>query len=140
MRFRAAQAPSLLSGCGPAGRMEWAPWKDGAGFLGGLIAGWAGEARAVTPRSALPQPLLPDAGRTTSTWKDFRRKLRLLVPYMWPRGNHRLQGLVLFCMALMGLERAINVFVPIYYKNIGEAPGARHVRLPMASPSAVGCH
>ncbi|KFQ09415.1 hypothetical protein N330_07173, partial [Leptosomus discolor] len=64
------------------------------------------------------QPLLPDAGRTTSTWKDFRRKLRLLVPYMWPKGNHRLQGLVLFCMALMGLERAINVFVPIYYKNI----------------------
>ncbi|KAF1528588.1 ATP-binding cassette sub-family B member 6, mitochondrial, partial [Eudyptes sclateri] len=64
------------------------------------------------------QPLLPDGSRTTSTWKDFRRKLRLLVPYMWPRGNHLLQGLVLFCMALMGLERAINVFVPIYYKNI----------------------
>uniref|UniRef100_A0A8C6Z572 ATP-binding cassette sub-family B member 6 n=1 Tax=Nothoprocta perdicaria TaxID=30464 RepID=A0A8C6Z572_NOTPE len=49
---------------------------------------------------------------------DFRRKLRLLVQYMWPRGNRLLQGLVLFCMALMGLERAINVFVPIYYKNI----------------------
>ncbi|XP_077037659.1 ATP-binding cassette sub-family B member 6 isoform X2 [Agelaius phoeniceus] len=64
------------------------------------------------------QPLLTDGSRTTSTWKDFRRKLRLLVPYMWPRGNHLLQGLVLFCMALMGLERAINVFVPIYYKNI----------------------
>ncbi|KGL77737.1 hypothetical protein N309_05890, partial [Tinamus guttatus] len=64
------------------------------------------------------QPLLPDAGRTTSTWKDFRRKLRLLVQYMWPRGNRLLQGLVLFCMALMGLERAVNVFVPIYYKNI----------------------
>nr|XP_009674521.1 PREDICTED: ATP-binding cassette sub-family B member 6, mitochondrial [Struthio camelus australis] len=64
------------------------------------------------------QPLLSDASRTTSTWKDFRRKLRLLVQYMWPRGNRLLQGLVLFCMALMGLERAINVFVPIYYKNI----------------------
>ncbi|KAM4668125.1 ATP-binding cassette sub-family B member 6 isoform 2-T3 [Amazona ochrocephala] len=64
------------------------------------------------------QPLLSDGSRTSSTWKDFRRKLRLLVPYMWPRGNHLLQGLVLFCMALMGLERAINVFVPIYYKNI----------------------
>uniref|UniRef100_A0A663F911 ATP-binding cassette sub-family B member 6 n=1 Tax=Aquila chrysaetos chrysaetos TaxID=223781 RepID=A0A663F911_AQUCH len=50
--------------------------------------------------------------------RDFRRKLRLLVPYLWPKGNHLLQGLVLFCMALMGLERAINVFVPIYYKNI----------------------
>uniref|UniRef100_A0A663FB24 ATP-binding cassette sub-family B member 6 n=1 Tax=Aquila chrysaetos chrysaetos TaxID=223781 RepID=A0A663FB24_AQUCH len=69
----------------------------------------------VSPRAG---PLLPDASRTTSTWKDFRRKLRLLVPYLWPKGNHLLQGLVLFCMALMGLERAINVFVPIYYKNI----------------------
>uniref|UniRef100_A0A8B9DJ61 ATP-binding cassette sub-family B member 6 n=1 Tax=Anser cygnoides TaxID=8845 RepID=A0A8B9DJ61_ANSCY len=64
------------------------------------------------------QPLLQDAGRSTSTWKDFRRKLRLLAQYMWPKGNRLLQGLVLFCMALMGLERAINVFVPIYYKNI----------------------
>ncbi|XP_064926817.1 ATP-binding cassette sub-family B member 6 isoform X2 [Columba livia] len=74
------------------------------------------------------QPLLPDAGRTSSTWKDFRRKLRLLVPYMWPRGNHLLQGLVLFCMALMGLERAINVFVPIYYKNIGSTGFVSNLR------------
>ncbi|XP_054237485.1 ATP-binding cassette sub-family B member 6 isoform X3 [Indicator indicator] len=57
-------------------------------------------------------------GRTTSTWKDFKRKLWLLVPYMWPKGNCLLQGLVLFCMTLMGLERAINVFVPVCYKNI----------------------
>ncbi|XP_064020718.1 ATP-binding cassette sub-family B member 6 isoform X2 [Pogoniulus pusillus] len=64
------------------------------------------------------QPLLPDSSRTTSTWKNFRRKLRLLVPYMWPKGNHLLQGLVLFCMTLMGLERVINVFVPVCYKNI----------------------
>lgn len=85
-----------------------------------------------------PQPLLTEASRTTSTWKDFRRKLRLLVPYMWPRGNRLLQGLVLFCMALMGLERAINVFVPIYYKNIGEAPGAWCVRLATVSPNAGG--
>lgn len=99
--------------------------------------GWGD--RTVTLCSALPQPLLSSAGRTSSTWKDFRRKLRLLVPYMWPRGNHLLQGLVLFCMALMGLERAINVFVPIYYKNIGEVPEARHVRLPTASTSAEGC-
>lgn len=94
----------------------------------------------MTPHSALSQPLLPDASGTTSTWKDFRRKLRLLVPYMWPRGNYRLQGLVLFCMALMGLERAINVFVPIYYKNIGEVPEDQCVRLLAASQSAGGCH
>lgn len=39
---------------------------------------------------------------------------------MWPRGNVFLQLLVIFCLGLLGVERAINVFVPIYYKNIGE--------------------
>lgn len=114
----------------------WFSWSDVP--WGCCQLGWG--SRAVTPHSAPRQPLLPDAGRTSSTWKDFRRKLRLLVPYMWPRGNHLLQGLVLFCMALMGLERAINVFVPIYYKNIGEVPRAWCVKLPMASPSVGGCH
>uniref|UniRef100_A0A3B3WVC1 ATP-binding cassette sub-family B member 6 n=1 Tax=Poecilia mexicana TaxID=48701 RepID=A0A3B3WVC1_9TELE len=55
-----------------------------------------------------------------STWQGFRKKVRLLVPYMWPRGNIILQLLVLFCLGLLGVERVINVFVPIYYKNIGE--------------------
>uniref|UniRef100_A0A668AIH6 ATP-binding cassette sub-family B member 6 n=1 Tax=Myripristis murdjan TaxID=586833 RepID=A0A668AIH6_9TELE len=54
----------------------------------------------------------------SSTWQDFRKKVRLLVPYMWPRGSILLQLLVLFCLGLLGIERAINVFVPIYYKNI----------------------
>ncbi|KAG7241004.1 hypothetical protein INR49_026034 [Caranx melampygus] len=64
-----------------------------------------------------PEPV----GRTNenqSTWQGFRKKVRLLVPYMWPRGNILLQLLVLFCLGLLGIERAINVFVPIYYKNI----------------------
>ncbi|XP_044160371.1 ATP-binding cassette sub-family B member 6 [Bufo gargarizans] len=62
------------------------------------------------------QPLLRNPNE--STWQGFWKKVRLLVPYMWPRGNVFLQLLVLLCMGLMGLERAINVFVPIYYKTI----------------------
>ncbi|XP_075465737.1 ATP-binding cassette sub-family B member 6 [Ascaphus truei] len=62
------------------------------------------------------QPLL--GGSNESTWQGFRKKLRLLIPYLWPRGSLLLQLLVLFCMGLMGLERVINVFVPIYYKKI----------------------
>uniref|UniRef100_A0A8C8JNQ6 ATP-binding cassette sub-family B member 6 n=1 Tax=Oncorhynchus tshawytscha TaxID=74940 RepID=A0A8C8JNQ6_ONCTS len=53
-----------------------------------------------------------------STWQDFGQKVRLLVPYMWPKGSMLLQGLVVLCLCLLGLERVINVFVPIYYKNI----------------------
>lgn len=67
------------------------------------------------------QPLLGGAAQSQSAWSDFRRKVRLLVPYMWPSGSVLLQFLVLLCLGLLGAERAINVFVPIYYKNIGDA-------------------
>lgn len=57
---------------------------------------------------------------SSSTWKDLKRKAALLLPYMWPRGSGGLQALVLLCVVLLGLERIINVFVPIYSKDIGE--------------------
>ncbi|XP_009442643.1 ATP-binding cassette sub-family B member 6 isoform X3 [Pan troglodytes] len=53
-----------------------------------------------------------------STWRDFGRKLRLLSGYLWPRGSPALQLVVLICLGLMGLERALNVLVPIFYRNI----------------------
>uniref|UniRef100_A0A8C1KPP5 ATP-binding cassette sub-family B member 6 n=1 Tax=Cyprinus carpio TaxID=7962 RepID=A0A8C1KPP5_CYPCA len=53
-----------------------------------------------------------------SAWQGFRRKVCLLVPYMWPRGSVGLQALVILCVGLLGLERVINVFVPIYSRNI----------------------
>ncbi|KAL6484557.1 hypothetical protein MHYP_G00066020 [Metynnis hypsauchen] len=55
---------------------------------------------------------------SSSTWKDLGRKVALLMPYMWPRGSAPLQILVLLCITLLGLERVINVFVPIYSKDI----------------------
>uniref|UniRef100_A0A8C7M8Q7 ATP-binding cassette sub-family B member 6 n=1 Tax=Oncorhynchus kisutch TaxID=8019 RepID=A0A8C7M8Q7_ONCKI len=74
---------------------------------------------ALTKQScSLASLLLDGAEESQSTWHDFGQKVRLLVPYMWPRGSMLLQGLVLLCLCLLGLERVINVFVPIYYKNI----------------------
>ncbi|XP_061654801.1 ATP-binding cassette sub-family B member 6 isoform X1 [Phyllopteryx taeniolatus] len=64
------------------------------------------------------QSLLGGPDQNQSTWQGFTKKARLLLPYMWPRGSVWLQMLVLFCLGLLGVERAINVFVPIYYKNI----------------------
>uniref|UniRef100_A0A8C2HFT0 ATP-binding cassette sub-family B member 6 n=1 Tax=Cyprinus carpio TaxID=7962 RepID=A0A8C2HFT0_CYPCA len=63
-------------------------------------------------------PLLGNSDENQSTWKDFGKKVRLLVPYMWPTGNALLQLLVLLCLGMLVVERVINVFVPIYYKNI----------------------
>lgn len=65
------------------------------------------------------QSLLGGRQQNQSTWQGFRKKVRLLMSYMWPKGNILLQMLVVFCVGLLGAERAINVFVPIYYKNIG---------------------
>ncbi|MBN3314880.1 ABCB6 protein, partial [Atractosteus spatula] len=64
------------------------------------------------------QPLLGQNRESQSTWQNFGKKVRLLVPYMWPKGSVRLQLLVLLCIGMLGAERAINVFVPIYYRNI----------------------
>uniref|UniRef100_A0A673L019 ATP-binding cassette sub-family B member 6 n=1 Tax=Sinocyclocheilus rhinocerous TaxID=307959 RepID=A0A673L019_9TELE len=62
--------------------------------------------------------LLGNSNENQSTWKDFGKKVRLLVPYMWPKGSVLLQLLVLLCLGMLGVERVINVFVPIYYRNI----------------------
>ncbi|KAK5860781.1 hypothetical protein PBY51_022239 [Eleginops maclovinus] len=53
-----------------------------------------------------------------SVWQGFRRKVRLLLPYVWPKGTKSLQGLVLLCVGLLAAERLVNVLVPIYSKNI----------------------
>jgi len=74
------------------------------------------------------QSLLGETEENRSTWQGFSKKVRVLLPYMWPRGNIFLQLLVLFCLTLLAVERVINVFVPIYYKNIGEAPFFGYVR------------
>ncbi|XP_070694530.1 ATP-binding cassette sub-family B member 6 [Pempheris klunzingeri] len=53
-----------------------------------------------------------------SVWQGFRRKVRLLLPYVWPKGTAALQGLVLLCVGLLAAERLVNVLVPVYSKNI----------------------
>ncbi|XP_051010025.1 ATP-binding cassette sub-family B member 6 [Acomys russatus] len=53
-----------------------------------------------------------------STWRDLGRKLRLLSSYLWPRGSPGLQLTVLICLGLMGIDRALNVLVPIFYRDI----------------------
>uniref|UniRef100_A0A8C7CRF2 ATP binding cassette subfamily B member 6 (LAN blood group) n=1 Tax=Oncorhynchus kisutch TaxID=8019 RepID=A0A8C7CRF2_ONCKI len=63
-------------------------------------------------------PSTSKSSQTVSTWHGFGQKVRLLAPYLWPRGSLPLQVMVLLCLALLAMERVINVFVPIYSKNI----------------------
>ncbi|XP_029315270.1 ATP-binding cassette sub-family B member 6, mitochondrial [Cottoperca gobio] len=55
---------------------------------------------------------------SSSVWQGFGRKVRLLLPYVWPKGTAALQGLVLLCVCLLVAERLVNVLVPVYSKNI----------------------
>uniref|UniRef100_A0A674P1E5 ATP binding cassette subfamily B member 6 (LAN blood group) n=1 Tax=Takifugu rubripes TaxID=31033 RepID=A0A674P1E5_TAKRU len=63
-------------------------------------------------QTSAPTPPLP------SVWQGFGRKVRLLLPHVWPKGSPALQVLVLLCVGLLLAERLVNVLVPVYSKNI----------------------
>ncbi|XP_037379980.1 ATP-binding cassette sub-family B member 6 isoform X1 [Talpa occidentalis] len=69
-------------------------------------------------RADLGQQVPSAEGPSQSTWRDLGRKLRLLSGYLWPRGSPALQFVVLICLGLMGLDRGLNVLVPIFYRDI----------------------
>ncbi|KAK3108532.1 hypothetical protein FSP39_010045 [Pinctada imbricata] len=53
-----------------------------------------------------------------STWKNVFSKLKLMIPYVWPKGSWWRQILVILCLLILGAGRGINVLVPIYSKDI----------------------
>ncbi|GFR81505.1 ATP-binding cassette sub-family B member 6, mitochondrial-like [Elysia marginata] len=53
-----------------------------------------------------------------STWSNVWQKLKVMLPYVWPSGQIHLQVTVFFCLVLLGVGRAVNVFVPLYSKKI----------------------
>ncbi|KAF2361769.1 ABC transporter type 1 transmembrane domain [Trinorchestia longiramus] len=58
-----------------------------------------------------------------STFRDVFRKLRTLMPFMWPKNNLLLQLDVLLCLALLLVGRVTNVLVPLYNKKIVDSLG-----------------
>lgn len=66
------------------------------------------------------QQMPPPTSPLPSAWQGFGRKVRLLLPYVWPKGSPALQVLVLLCVGLLLAERLVNVLVPVYSKNIGK--------------------
>ncbi|XP_034310382.2 ATP-binding cassette sub-family B member 6 [Magallana gigas] len=53
-----------------------------------------------------------------STWKNVIGKLKIMIPYVWPKGSYWRQALVLVCLLILGAGRGINVLVPLYSKYI----------------------
>ncbi|KAH9496235.1 ATP-binding cassette sub- B member 6, mitochondrial [Bulinus truncatus] len=59
-----------------------------------------------------------NSGANKSTWDNSWGKVKLMFPYIWPKESLQLQITVGVCLVLLVLGRVINVFVPIYSKNI----------------------
>ncbi|KAF7237872.1 hypothetical protein EG68_11330 [Paragonimus skrjabini miyazakii] len=57
----------------------------------------------------------------TSSWKRGCKRLKLLAPYIWPRNNRLIQLRVIICAALLVLDRVVNLYSPIFYKQIGQS-------------------
>ncbi|XP_054265691.1 ATP-binding cassette sub-family B member 6-like [Macrosteles quadrilineatus] len=55
---------------------------------------------------------------TGSTWRTAWRRMKTLMPFLWPKRSARLQLQVLVCILLLVAGRVINLFVPIYNKLI----------------------
>ncbi|CAG5115248.1 unnamed protein product [Candidula unifasciata] len=74
-----------------------------------------------SPYSSLPstdeEPSNP-AEQGKSTWSNSFTKVRMMLPYVWPKTSFILQFVVGICLVLLVVGRVINVFVPIYSKNI----------------------
>ena len=53
-----------------------------------------------------------------STWSNLWVKLKVLLPYLWPKGQPWLQARVIFCVILLLSLRGVNVLVPRLNKQI----------------------
>uniref|UniRef100_A0A2R5L9K5 ATP-binding cassette sub-family B member 6 n=1 Tax=Ornithodoros turicata TaxID=34597 RepID=A0A2R5L9K5_9ACAR len=64
------------------------------------------------------EPLLEHAEEGASTFRGFCGKLRLLLPFLWPRRKSLLQFLVICCFIILVSGRAINIFIPVFNKKV----------------------
>ena len=58
-----------------------------------------------------------------SPFHNFTRKVKMLLPFVWPRRSVRLQLYVLICVIALIGGRLANVYVPLYSKYIGNNHG-----------------
>ncbi|XP_035228814.1 ATP-binding cassette sub-family B member 6, mitochondrial-like isoform X2 [Stegodyphus dumicola] len=56
--------------------------------------------------------------RNRSTFSEFGKKCKRLIPFLWPKKSIVLQLRVVMCFFILILGRVINVFVPQYNKHI----------------------
>ncbi|TDL26049.1 hypothetical protein BD410DRAFT_764367 [Rickenella mellea] len=61
-----------------------------------------------------------EAKSESPTWREQMRRLRKIIPYLWPKRNVSLQLLALLCVGLVVIGRAVNAAMPL---TLGELLG-----------------
>ncbi|XP_050524604.1 ATP-binding cassette sub-family B member 6 [Daktulosphaira vitifoliae] len=59
-----------------------------------------------------------DHAEEQSTWSNFKRKITILAPFIWPKKSLTLQVRVILCLLLVVAGRIANVYVPLYSGKI----------------------
>jgi hypothetical protein len=52
--------------------------------------------------------------------RSFWHSAKLLLPFLWPRGDRVMQLRVVCCFFLVGIIRLVTVGVPVVYKKLVE--------------------
>lgn len=67
------------------------------------------------------------------TWSEMGQRIRRLSPYLWPKGNRKLELLAAFCLLLLVVGRFVNFLVPWTLKKLVSVFEHQN-RLPRPSP------
>ena len=60
-----------------------------------------------------PQEIPP-----VSRWGLFKRRTAMLFPFIWPKSKYLIQLRIVICVLILIITRVINLYVPIFYKNV----------------------
>ena len=52
------------------------------------------------------------------TWREIGARLRRLLPYLWPRGSLKLEGLAGFCLLLLIAGRFVTFLMPTTLREL----------------------
>lgn len=54
-----------------------------------------------------------------SIWNNAMQKIKMIIPFIWPKKNFALQLRIVACILLVVASRVANVYIPIYSAKIG---------------------
>lgn len=54
----------------------------------------------------------------TSRWGVLKQRTAMLLPFIWPKSKYLIQLKIILCIVILFIARVVNLYVPIFYKNV----------------------